>query len=255
MSTNPPLNARQRALQRRKRAEAEAAGDPVLEAPPKTPKSRRKADSPEGQTTNQRTRTRAARAAKVTSLFPDKEPVSESDRAATVPKRVDTIKTKRRTATLGGTWSEIVDRIRDGEYTWDQFVQALTPEELARGQLMDKNGGFGGRPPEFVPRAFFLQCQREIHRRFNEKMQERLLSATDELIELSREGVMDPKDRAKTLIYLMERVVGPVPKEVIVSTEKPYEGLFAKIASGARPAQEGERSRYANRRRDTEDGE
>jgi hypothetical protein len=112
---------------------------------------------------------------------------------------------------------------------------------------MDDQGGFRGRPPEFVPRQFLLTCQREIYRRFNEKMQERLLGATDELIDLSRSGHMEPKDRAKVLTYLIERVMGPVPKEVVVTTEKPYEGLLANIVSKSRPIQEGE-DPYAKRR-------
>lgn len=252
MPTDPPMNARQRARERARRAR-EQQEPPVLPDPPKTPRSRRKADSPEGLTSGQRTRARKARDATVVSLFGDTE-VDEDERAAKVPTRKETAGRRRRAATLGSRWSEIVDRVRAGEYTWEEFCSSLSPEELARGQLKDDRGGFAGKPPEFVPRAFLLACQREIYNRFNEKMQDRLLSATDELIELSRVGHMEPKDRAKILTYLIERVMGPVPKEVVVSTEKPYEGLLAKIVSKARPAEPGD-DRYATRRKGSDDGE
>lgn len=245
MPTDPPKTARQRALERRRRAQS----DEDIGTPPKTPRSRRKADSSEGLTQGQRTKARASRDAKVVNLFGDSIG-DEEERAAKVPTRAETKgQVRRRPATLGARWSEVVDRVRAGEYTWEEFCATLSPEELARGQLKDDKGGFRGRPPEFVPRQFILQCQREIFRRFNEKMAERLLGATDELIDLSREGSMEPKDRAAILKYLIERVMGPVPKEVIVSAEKPYEGLLAKIVSNARPISEGE-DRYAKRRRE-----
>lgn len=252
MPTDPPKNARQRALERRRKERLGEVEDEDLGMPPKTPKVRRKSSG--AGTGPERTAARKARAEKLSGLLGDAPlPEDIASRRAKVSDRSEVKGKFRLKATLGSRWGEIVSRIREGEYTWEDFCEGLTPEELARGQLMDRNGRFGGKPPEFVPRAFFLHCQKEIYRRFNEKMQERLLSATDELIELSREGGMEAKDRAKVLTYLIERVMGPVPKEVVVTTEKPYEGLFAKIAGSARPV-EGEGTRY-DRRRGGSDGE
>jgi hypothetical protein len=169
-------------------------------------------------------------------MFPDKARGSglDRDREDVVPLsgKAKGEERRRRAPSLGARWSEVADNIKQGLYTWDDFVQQLTPEELARGQLMDSKGRFTGRPPEWVPRAFLLECQREIYRRFNEKMQERLLGATEEYIDLSR-MVDDPNVREKMLRYLIERVMGPVPKEVVVTQEKPWEVIVTDIVSEA----------------------
>lgn len=153
---------------------------------------------------------------------------------------------------LGKRWSQIITEVQAGEYTWAEFAESLEPEELARGQLADKDGGFRGRPPALVPRAFHDACMKELHRRFNEKMQGRLLSAVDELIDLSRRGRMDPKDQAKTLIYIIERVMGPVPKTVEVRQEQPWQmtvqGLLRPSVDGT-PQQAVTKDRYAKRRK------
>ena len=93
---------------------------------------------------------------------------------------------------------------------------------------MDHRGMFKGRPPAMVPREFHVQCQRELRRRFNEKMQTRLLAATDEYIEMSRH-VDDPKLREQMLRYVMERTVGPIPKTVEISTTPKHEGFLAAV--------------------------
>lgn len=154
---------------------------------------------------------------------------------------------------LGRRWSEIVREVADGHYTWDEFAESLTPEELARGQLRDRNGNFVGRPPALVPRSFFDACMREIHRRFNEKMQTRLLDAAEELIELSRaDGGMKPKDRADVLRYLMERVMGPVPKEVKITTDATIgsvlQGFVRPAVDGGEEKAPAPKDRYAKRR-------
>lgn len=243
MPTDPPKNARQRARERIQAQRAAAEPDADLPTPPKTPRVR-------GSDGAKRTKARAERTATVTNLFQGtEEGVDQVDHRAKVPTRAEVRKnTQRRPMMMGRRWQEVVDRIRANEYTWDEFCEALSPEELARGQLKDDRGRFTGRPPEFVPRAFLLQCQREIFRRFNEKMQSRVLAATDEYLELSK-AVEDPNTREKMLRYIMERVMGPVPKEVVVSTEKPYEGLLAKVASRSRDIEQGE-DRYASRRDD-----
>lgn len=141
---------------------------------------------------------------------------------------------------LGKRWSQIITEVAEGQYTWDEFVEELTPEELARGQLADRNGEFRGRPPAMVPRAFQQSCVKEIQRRFNEKVQGRLLSATDELIEMSRSGFLDGKDRAKVLIYLLERVMGPVPKTVVIAGgDEPWQGMLTQgfVRPGATPGE------------------
>jgi hypothetical protein len=166
---------------------------------------------------------------------------------------------RRVTIQLGKRWSQIVTEIKAGDYTWAEFTESLDPEELARGQLKDVSGKFGGRPPALVPRAFHDACMKELHRRFNEKMQGRLLSAVDELIELSKAGRMDAKDQAKTLIYIIERVMGPVPKVVEVTQEQPWQmtvqGLLRPAADGGPGKAPATKDRYAKRRRKVDPSE
>ena len=152
---------------------------------------------------------------------------------------------------LGKRWSQIITEVKDGQYTWAEFAESLTPEELARGQLADKDGRFRGRPPAIVPRSFHDACMKELHRRFSEKMQGRLLGAVDELIELSKAGRMEAKDQAKILIYIIERVMGPVPKTVEVRQEQPWQmtvqGLLRPAVDGSAQAAS-TKDRYAKRR-------
>jgi hypothetical protein len=155
---------------------------------------------------------------------------------------------------LGKRWSQIITEVKAGQYTWEEFTEELSPEELARGQLKDRDGMFRGRPPALVPRAFQQACVREIQRRFNEKVQARLLDAVDELIDLSKKGRMEAKDQAKVLVYLIERVMGPVPKTVHVTADEPWQGLLTqgllRPAVDGTPASPPARSdRYAKRKR------
>jgi hypothetical protein len=194
---------------------------------------------------------------------PEPEPVEEAPIRRRVPrggvanKLRDTQPDTRTQITvkqrLGKRWSEIITAVKNGDYTWAEFASELTPAELARGQLMDKKGTFLGRPPALVPRAFQQACMAEIHKRFNEKVQERLLDATDELITMSGSGFLEQKDRAKVLIYLIERVMGPVPKTVHVTADEPWQGLLTQGLF--RPAEDGtpgtpppRSDRYAKRR-------
>lgn len=163
---------------------------------------------------------------------------------------------------LGKRWTQIITEVKEGQYTWAEFAEELEPDELARGQLKDRNGEFRGRPPALVPRAFHDACIKEIQRRFNEKMQTRLLEATDELIDLSKAGRLDGKDRAKLLVYLIERVMGPVPKTVHVTAGEPWEGMMTQgllrpaVTEGDdQPAPPKRSDRYAKRRRDIDPAE
>lgn len=155
---------------------------------------------------------------------------------------------------LGKRWSQIITEVREGMYTWDEFCEELDPEELARGQLKDRDGRFRGRPPALVPRQFQQACFKEIQRRFNEKVQERLLDATDELITMSKGGGLEPKDRAKILIYLLERVMGPVPKQVTISAgDEGWQGLltqgFIRPDTGGASQTPRSQDRYSKRRK------
>lgn len=157
-------------------------------------------------------------------------------KGSTQPKEqreADTRKQRYVKQRLGKRWSQIHDEVKAGMYTWDEFVENLDAEELARAQLKADDGTFRGRPPEFIPRTFYLACQREMVGRFNRKIQSNFEKATDELIRLGTSDIMDPKDRIKVLQYLIERVVGKIPDKVEVAVADPWETIIGDILAEA----------------------
>ena len=137
---------------------------------------------------------------------------------------------RRETVMLGKRWSEVVRAVKMGEYTWAEFVEGLSEEELSRGQLKDVNGKFQGRPPSLVPREFLLACQREMKRRFEALFSDQVIAITKQYLEMARTGDdVKPETRAKMLQYAMERVFGGIPKDVRVSQEAPWEQMMVNV--------------------------
>lgn len=155
------------------------------------------------------------------------EPGTRADRGEPDKRQNEYVKQR-----LGKRWSQIHREVAEEHlYSWDDFVEGLDAGELARGQLRDKHQKFSGRPPEFIPRAFYLACQREMIKRFNFKMQSNLEVAADELVRLGTSDIMEPKDRIKVLQYLIERVVGKIPDKVVVAAADPWETIIGDILS------------------------
>jgi hypothetical protein len=152
----------------------------------------------------------------------------------------------------GKRWSEILIAIKAGDYTWAQFVEGLDEEELARGQLRADDGSFKGRPPSMVPREFHLACQREMKRRFDELFQSDVIKIAKAYLAMAQSKDLKPETKAKMLQYAMERVFGPVPKELRVSQEAPWEQMVINVmtdpADTTMPAHLAERyGRYSER--------
>lgn len=135
------------------------------------------------------------------------------------------------TLKLGQRWSQIITEIKRGDYTWKQFAEGLSAEELARGQLKASDGTFTGRPPSIVPREFHLACFRELKRRFDEQFQSHVLDIATEYVRLAQDKEIPAKDRAKMMQYAMERVFGGVPKEVLVKQDAPWEQVVTTIVA------------------------
>lgn len=129
----------------------------------------------------------------------------------------------------GKRWSQVIAEVQNGEYTWEQFCEGLDPEELARGQLRADDGTFKGRPPSFVPREFSQYAFKELSRRFNEQMKTAVLQATEQYISIAADPAVDVKTRAKMLEHIMARVFGPIPKEVTVKQDAPWETVFTRF--------------------------
>lgn len=195
-----------------------------------------------------------AQLASVTDLFTDEKKAAHSEHGVPSGKRgsEDTRTLNYVRQRLGKRWSQIHEEVTVGMYTWDEFVENLDAEELARGQLKAEDGTFRGRPPQFIPRQFYLACQREMVTRFNRKIQANLEKATDELIKLGTSDVLEPKDRIKVLQYMIERVVGKIPDKVEVSAADPWETIIGDILSDAPEGMEVQPPSYIKNRQATD---
>jgi hypothetical protein len=130
---------------------------------------------------------------------------------------------------LGKRWSEIIQNVKDGEYTWSEFVEALSPEELARGQIKDKDGGWRGRPPEFVPRAFHDACIRELLARGKMIYKESYIIAIQSMAAIASSKTAKESDRIKAATFIVERIEGKVPDRVEVSAADPWQTIIGGI--------------------------
>lgn len=153
----------------------------------------------------------------------------------------------KHTTRLGKRWSEIILAIDAKEYTWDEFVGALTPEELARGQLMDKHGGFVGRPPSFVPRAFHDACIRELLGRGRQLYKESYVKAIQAMTGIAESQTAKESDRIKAATFVIERLEGKVPDKLEVSVADPWQQLISGIIAEADDEMVGNAQEYLSR--------
>lgn len=148
---------------------------------------------------------------------------------------------------LGKRWSEIVQAVQNGEYTWDDFVESLTPEELARGQLMDKNGQFAGRPPSYVPRQFHDACIRELLGRGRVLYKESYIKAITAMAEIATSKTAKEADRIKAATFVVERIEGKVPDRLEVSASDPWQQVISGIIAEVEDDQIANAQQYLNR--------
>lgn len=117
--------------------------------------------------------------------------------------------------------------------TLEEFVQQLTPEELVRGKLRDKNGNFTGRPPSWVPAEFHRACIRELMRRGKEMWQLNYLEAITAMTEIAKGAVpgVKPGDRLKAAQFVVERLEGKTPEIVLVGHDEPWQVVIDDIVA------------------------
>lgn len=232
----------------------------VSEEPQPAPRRRRRAGAPDlleetGAAGGHGARRRRRATAEAVAMMPDREErvvttrPAPGQRGAANDSRSRDVKVH-----LGKRWAQIVREIRAGAYTWQQFAEGLSADELARGQLKDSHGGFSGRPPTIVPREFHLACFRELKRRFDEQFQSSVLAIAEQYVELAKDKEIPAKDRARMMQYAMERVFGGIPKEVLVKQDAPWEEVVTSIvANEGDPAPEWRKNRYATYDKDREE--
>jgi len=119
--------------------------------------------------------------------------------------------------------------IKRGDYTWQEFVEGLDEEELARGRLKSADGSFTGAPSKMVPREFHLACQREQQRRFEEIFGSEVLRIARKYVELAQSPQLKEETRAKMMQYAMERIFGGIPKDVRINQAAPWEAMVLNV--------------------------
>lgn len=100
----------------------------------------------------------------------------------------------------------------------DLKIGDLDDQELLRGMLRNKAGGFGGRPGKAIPREFHTAIVREITLRADRRILPRLEEAQDTM----REIMLNPRAPAVARIeaakYTWERIQGKIPDKLIQET-------------------------------------
>lgn len=119
--------------------------------------------------------------------------------------------------------------------TGELEIEDLDTEELARGQLKDKNGRFTGRPPKFLPRQILDQMRSEHHKRVNAVLEESLSDVVKIMRGVAMDKKADPATRLKAAIYIYERFMGKVPDRVDVTKGSKVEAIVEQILFDAEP--------------------
>ena len=148
---------------------------------------------------------------------------------------------------LGKRWSEVIQAVQNKEYTWEEFVGALTAEELARGQLMDKNGNFVGRPPAFVPKAFHDACIKELLGRGRVLYKENYVKAIEAMTQIASSPTAKEADRIKAAQFVIERLEGKVPERIEIGVSDPWQQMISGIVAEAEEEAIANAQQYLNR--------
>ena len=130
-------------------------------------------------------------------------------------------------------WGRMIDMLEKTGMSMEEFVATLTPEELVRGKLRDKNGTFTGRPPAWVPTEFHRACIRELMRRGKEMWQLNYLEAITAMTEIAAGKVKgaSPADRLRAAQFVIERLEGKTPEIVLVGHDEPWQVLIDDIVA------------------------
>jgi hypothetical protein len=161
--------------------------------------------------------------------------------------RQKTASGRRYRARTAKAWGKMRQTMRDLNITMEEFVESLTNEELARGQIRDKNGNFGGRPPAWIPRDFHRACLKELMRRGATLWRENYVAAIQVMTEIATgKGAgrhATPGERLRAAQYVVERLEGKIPERVEIQIDAPWEAAIADIVANVSDEQIGEARR------------
>jgi hypothetical protein len=130
-------------------------------------------------------------------------------------------------------WGRMLEMLEKTNMTMEEFVAGLTPEELVRGKLKDKNGGFTGRAPSWVPHEFHRACMRELMKRGKELWQVNYLAAIEAMTQVASGKVKGAtvRDRITAATFVIERLEGKTPEIVLVADESPWQTIISDIVA------------------------
>lgn len=108
-------------------------------------------------------------------------------------------------------------------------IEDLDTEELARGQLKDKNGKFTGRPPRFLPRQIIDAMRNEHYKRVNAILEESLSDMVKMMRDIAKDKKQDGGVRLKAAIYVYERFMGKTPERISITNEAKVNDIVDEI--------------------------
>lgn len=168
----------------------------------------------------------------VVSLFG--EATGREDPDGLVPQRDKTSsRQSNKKIRISGRFAEAMRDIKDGKMTMKDFVAALDPEELARGQMRADDGTFRGAPPKWVPAELHQACVRELMARGDQIWKGAYIEAIQVFTDIAKNPAIEPKDRLKAAQYVVERIAGKTPEKVELSVVDPWEQLVGGIVAEA----------------------
>ena len=138
------------------------------------------------------------------------------------------------TKTKHGKLGELMKMLEEQDIPLEDFVAKLTPEELARGQLLAEDGTFKGHPPKWVPRAFMQACVKELMKRGEQLYKGNYVAAIEVMIGLAHSPDVESAVRLRAAQFVIERIEGKTPDKIILETRDSFavrvEELQAEMA-------------------------
>jgi len=145
-------------------------------------------------------------------------------------------KQRRKRIVIGEGWSAALEKMKQENMSMAEFVQYLTPEELARGRLRNADGSFRGAPARWVPAEFHRECVRELMRRGKELYQINYIEAIESMTKIANSPAVEPAQRIKAAQFVIERIEGKVPEKLEVGVSEPWQEILTGIVATIDPS-------------------
>lgn len=159
--------------------------------------------------------------------------------AEVLTERQMTASGRRYRARTSRAWGRMLQQMKSANMSMAEFVEGLSNEELARGQLLADDGTFNGRPPVWVPREFHQACLRELMRRGKQLWKENYVQAIQTMTQIANDKRVKASDRIKAATFVIERLEGKVPERLEVALEDPWQAIITDIIAEVSDAQVG----------------